>query len=99
VNKAALAYNGELLVCLPCTASKGWGTEQQTDRDHPGCPNNARVCAPPMALVEVALAEHVAHSHNPDVPMWWDVAPLRGRKSHKEYKKGNRGRPKGSKNK
>jgi hypothetical protein len=79
INLNTLEYDDSHLVCTPCSS----------------CPNNARVCAPTLALAEAALAEHVAHSHNPEHARWWEVKV--GVKV--KYKKGNRGRPKGSKNK
>ena len=73
-----LAYDGEALVCQPC----------------PRCPNNARVCAPTLALAEIALAAHVAKSHAAEewVP-WGRTTQNKKKKAISSGKK--RGRPKG----
>ena len=73
-----LAYDGEALCCLSCNT----------------CPNNARVCAPTLALAEVALAAHVAKSHAAEKWVLW------GRTTQDKKKKAissgkKRGRPKG----
>ena len=72
-----LAYDGDSLVCLGCST----------------CPNNARVCAPTLALAEIALAAHVAKSHAAEKWVPWGRTTQDKKKAPFGKK---RGRKKGS---